>query len=270
MPLIGFDADQDVSRVAPAAVAAGVRIFCRYLKNLTAHEILAIFGASKSAGVKVGVLPIWETGAQRALEGETAGHADGIAARAMATRLGFPDTAPLCATADFDATAEQQADVLAYLSAFKQGTGTMQYGGAPKLGVYANGAICQAAKAAGIAEYAWVAGGSGMRGTRAFIASGLADLIQDVGDQRGLNLGIAIDSDYAPTAADPEQVGCWCGDASQPVQPSPPAPVATGEALPADAKVLQTFLRSSGLYSGPIDGIVGPQTQAAVGAYYRR
>lgn len=219
MPLIGFDADQDVSRVAPAAVAAGVRIFGRYLKNLTAHEILAIFGAGKSAGVKVGVLPIWETGAQRALEGASSGHADGIAARAMATRLGFPDTAPLCATADFDATAEQQTAVLAYFSAFKQAAGT-----AAKLIVYANGAICQSAKAAGIAEYAWVAGGSGMRGTRAFIASGLADLIQDVGDQRGLNLGIAIDGDYAPAATDPEQVGCWCGDASQPVQPSPPAP----------------------------------------------
>ena len=41
-PMIGFDADQDCSGVADAAVAAGAGFVCRYLKNLTLGEAKAL------------------------------------------------------------------------------------------------------------------------------------------------------------------------------------------------------------------------------------
>ena len=43
--LIGFDADQDCSRVAVAAKAKGVAFVCRYLKNLSVRETRALAAA---------------------------------------------------------------------------------------------------------------------------------------------------------------------------------------------------------------------------------
>lgn len=257
MPLIGFDADQDVSHVAPVAIAKGVRWFARYTKNLSAGEIERIFAAAD--GVKVGILPIFETGATRALDGAAAGHADGATAMAAAVKLFGMTPKPewaLAATVDFDATAEEQPAVLDYLSAFKQGASGVAYGGAQiRLAVYANGAICAAALDLGIADIAWVAGGSGMRGTRDFLASGRAHIIQDVGDKRGLNLGIDIDSDYAPNASDPEELGCWCETGAV----AKPAP----SVLP-DLKAAQAELGVTA------DGAWGPQTAAAFARHYAR
>jgi hypothetical protein len=208
--LIGIDADQDVSHVAAQAVDKGVRIFCRYEKNLSAHEVMAIFAAGRAANCKVGILLIFETQAKRALTGSIGGHADGVVAARMASGLGAPKGTTLVGTIDFDATDIEQPTVLSYLSGFKQGIAGVVFGKADfKLCAYANGAICQAALDTGIADFAWVAGGSGMRGTKAFLATGRAHIIQDVGDKHGLKLGINIDSDYAPNANDPSDIGCW-------------------------------------------------------------
>ncbi len=181
--MIAFDADQDCSDVAEAAAKAGVVAICRYLKNLSADEAEAIVDAG------LYVVSIFESTAQRALQGTAAGFEDGQKALAQANALEQPAGSAIYATADFDATAEQEKDVLEYFKAFRQALGHF------KLGVYANGAICASAAAYRIADYTWLAGGMGMRGSRGFAASGKATMIQDVGDKRGLNLGIDIDSD---------------------------------------------------------------------------
>ena len=269
--LIGIDADQDVSHVAAQAVDKGVRIFCRYEKNLTAHEVMAIFAAGRAANCKVGILLIFETQAKRALTGSIGGHADGVVAARMAVALGAPKGTAIAATVDFDASAEEQAAVLSYLSGFKQGIAGAVFGKADfKLGVYANGAICQVALDTGVADFAWVAGGSGMRGTKDFIASGKAHIIQEVGDHRGLNLGIKIDSNYTLIANDPEDLGCWIDSGAQPVTEILPIPdVGSAQILP-DLKDAQAGLQAAGLYSGAIDGLWGPITAAAFAAYYAR
>ncbi len=96
----------------------------------------------------------------------------------MAAALGQPQGSAIYVTADFGETQIQDEIVLAYFAAFKaalQGQG--------KLGVYAEGAVCQAALDAGIADYTWLAGGMGMRGSRAFLDTGRATIVQDVGDR---------------------------------------------------------------------------------------
>jgi glycoside hydrolase-like protein len=184
--IIGFDADQDCSRVAAAAKAKGVGFVCRYLKNLTVSEAHAL----AAAGLKI--VSIWETTANRALAGPAAGSFDGHAAMRMAAMLRQPQGSAIYATADFGETQGEDATVIAYFAAFKR---AIQ--GQAKLGVYGEGAVCEACLIAGVADYTWLAGGMGMRGSRAFQLSGKATIVQDVGDVRGLALGISIDSDVA-------------------------------------------------------------------------
>lgn len=189
MLTLAFDADQDVTKVIQAALAKKVVAAARYLKNLLPAEVKAL----SAAGIKI--ISIYESTAERALAGHDQGVSDGMAALNLAAALNQPAGSALCVTVDFDATAEQQDTVIAYIAGFKEGTQ-----GQAKIMVYANGAICQAALDAGIADYAWLAGGMGMRGSRAFLASGKATLVQDVGDAQHENLGISIDSDQIEQA----------------------------------------------------------------------
>lgn len=191
---IGFDADIDCSHVAEDAAAAGATFVCRYFKNLKIAEVLAL----RAAGLLI--VSIWETTAARALSGAAGGVVDGTKARLAGVALGQSKGSAIYATADFGEVPAQDAAVLAYFAAFKRALG-----GEAKLGVYGEGAVCQAALDAGIADYTWLAGGRGMRGSVAFAASGKATIMQDVGDKQGLDLGINIDSD---TAIDGD-IGGW-------------------------------------------------------------
>jgi len=255
--IIGFDADQDCSRVAALLKERGGGFIARYLKNLS----LAEAGAILHAGLEI--LLIFETTAERALDGAGAGAADGAKARNMAAALGAPQGVAIVATVDFDATEAQEPTVLTYLRGFKAGLA-----GQAKLMVYANGAICAAALDGRVADYTWLAGGSGMRGTQAFKASGRATIIQDVGDKRGLDLGISIDSDVAYT----EDFGGWSLTPAASVASPPPA--ASTIAIPA-ARDLQAALVAEGRdlgNSGPngdgVDDDWGPLSQAALAAHY--
>lgn len=210
--LIGFDADQDCSHVAVAAKTKGVSFVCRYLKNLTAAEVTALHAAG------IAIVLIFESTADRALGGAPSGATDGAKALLQAKAFGAPTGVAIYATADFDPTPAQQPTVLEYFAGFDA-----SLAGYYKCGDYANGAICQANADAGTTDYSWLAGGLGMRGSRDFLASGNATLVQGVGDKSPpipandnrfpLDLGISIDSDVALV----EDYGAWF----------PPAAIAT-------------------------------------------
>ena len=120
---------------AQAAKAAGYSAVLRYLPlpagtlaadrvgRLTSFEVVAYH----SAGLGVGI--IWETTAERALGGQTAGLVDGAAARAAAGALGFPADHVIFGAVDFDPTVDQYATIAAYL-------------GAGQFEPYANGPLC--------------------------------------------------------------------------------------------------------------------------------
>lgn len=193
--IVGLDTDTPVSaEVAFAAYDKGARFVCRYTKNLTPGEIQAL----STAGLMI--VSIFESTALRALGGAAAAYADARKARLQMEALGQPVGSGLYATADFDVTPAQEPDVLTYFTAFKSALD-----GHAKLGVYANGAICQLVLDKGIADYTWLAGGMGMRGSREFLAAGKATIVQDVGDAQHFRLGIDIDTDRAMA----EDYGQW-------------------------------------------------------------
>ncbi|MDE2472713.1 MAG: DUF1906 domain-containing protein, partial [Bradyrhizobium sp.] len=147
--LLAFDTASTITpSVLDKAKADGVGVVWLYLKWATPALVRMIHGA----GIAVGL--VWETTAQRALLGSTAGSEDGHAALMAASKLGYlPPNVALAFTADFDEQASQNAAVLAYGRAF-----TLACAPQPTA-VYGNGATCRLCKVSGCATYSWLAGG---------------------------------------------------------------------------------------------------------------
>lgn len=96
--------DYSFSRPNPADLAAaGFRGALRYLcplpnaKAVTGDEIASLH----ANGIAIGF--VWESGASRAGQGESAGHFDAWTANDQADQLGIPATVPLYFAVDYDA-----------------------------------------------------------------------------------------------------------------------------------------------------------------------
>ena len=213
-----FDCDEVITAATAAkAISEGVRALPElcYSKLLTREQAAAIFEAGHAAGVVVWITTIFETTAERALAGAAAGTADAAEFIVQAKRFGQPLPLRAYMTTDFDEQTSQDPQCIAYAGAFRAGLG-----GGAKMGIYGNGAFDAELKKLGIADFEWIAGGKGMRGTRTELATGAETEEQDVGDAQHLGLG-NIDSDTVyVNVTDPldfakpelgEQFGGWSG-----------------------------------------------------------
>ena len=108
--------DYSFARPDPAQIKAdGFDGVLRYLaplneggKILTKGEVDAL----QAQGLAIGL--VWESYANRALEGSPAGVEDATEALRQARALGVPDSVPIFFAVDFDATPEQQAAINSY------------------------------------------------------------------------------------------------------------------------------------------------------------
>lgn len=136
--------------------ADGYEFVCRYLvpsgwKRLTKKEAEAI----NAAGLKI--VSVFETTASRALGGRAAGLTDGRIAMETAAAVGQPQGSRIYFAVDFDATASQMDEVLAYIKA--AGETAQGY----TAGVYGSAAVVEAAMKAQACTgfwqtYAWSRG----------------------------------------------------------------------------------------------------------------
>jgi hypothetical protein len=123
----------------------GIRFACRYLshdhsKNLTHAEAKAL----SKAGINCVV--VWETTANRAASGRSAGVSDATEARAQAHACGMPASRPIYFAVDFDGTVDQ-------VRAYFQGVNTVL--GVQRTGVYGGFRVVKGLLDAGLARYAW-------------------------------------------------------------------------------------------------------------------
>ena len=132
---------------------------------------------------------VWETAANRALDGKAAGTADAQAAASQAKACGMPDDRPIYFAVDWDASSSQQSSINAYLD------GAASVLGRDRVGLYAGyGPVNRAFDAGKIAygwqTYAWSGGAWDPR----------AQLQQYSNDHRingvGLDYDRAVKSDY--------------------------------------------------------------------------
>lgn len=147
-PRVGVDFAFGAKPTPAELTAAGVTFVCRYLstdvsKDLSADE----YAGYRTAGIDVVV--VWETTANRMLDGAAAGTADANAAVALLKEIGVPGTPPIYFACDFDATPGDQAQIHAYLN------GAAAVIGVSRVGIYGGFWPVSRAFAAGDVTYGW-------------------------------------------------------------------------------------------------------------------
>lgn len=262
MTVLIFDTDSTITEATVRhAQAKGIGAILPYLgarRNLTAAAARLI----SAAGIRIGSLSE-RHGAKRMLVSAD-GEADGAADRALAEAVGQPYGTAIISAADFDATEDEDEAVMTYQAGYQKGLGPYD------AAIYGNGAICRLAKARGLAEYDFVAGGSGMRGTAEYKTGWT--LKQDVGDRAGIGIP-DIDSGTAAT------LNGWSWSLSDQSQPAPQKSVAItpvltrelrlGVAPGDDVAQLQERLVIAGYRVVP-NRIFGVSTDAAVRAFQKQ
>lgn len=144
-----FGIDYSAAPPNPALLSVnGVRFACRYVstpgnpKNVTAAEVFGL----RAHGIAV--VLVFETTADRALEGYWAGKHDATAAATQAAGVGLAG-APIYFAVDFDALASQQTKINAYLD------GAASFIGRNRVGVYGGYWVVKRCLDEGKARYAW-------------------------------------------------------------------------------------------------------------------
>lgn len=126
------------AKTAATAKSLGFSFVGRYLvppgmgKELTRAEAEAISGAG------LGLLCVWETYANRAVEGEPAGAVDGAKAYQCAREIEMPETGIIYFAVDFDASPSQMDSIAGYLRGARAQTGPYN------IGVYGPYAVIEA------------------------------------------------------------------------------------------------------------------------------
>ncbi|MDX6429695.1 MAG: hypothetical protein QOE54_2061 [Streptosporangiaceae bacterium] len=153
-----FGIDYAWGRPGVAALKkAGVKFVARYLSHDTSGKNLTAGEARQLSDAGIWIVVVWETTANRALAGRSAGAADATDAAKQAKACGMPSGRPIYFAVDFDATSSQQSEIHAYLD------GAASVLGRDRVGIYAGyGPVKRAFDAKKIAygwqTYAWSGG----------------------------------------------------------------------------------------------------------------
>lgn len=252
----GFDSATPISAAkAKELYANGYDFICRYFshnpeKNLTRPEAQDISDAGLS------IVSAWEAqGDQYASFNTVMGLADAVAAKNQAQACGQPAGSAIYFAVDFDAT---QAEIDGGISGYF-GEAELTLGPAYMVGDYGSPLVNASLASKGLAARAWRAQSTGWAGDH----SQPADIIQ--GPEQTL-LGIDVDTDTTSETA--ARIGAWQLVPTAPIQPPSPQPHPQLGVLDA-VKELQIALGAQGFDCGAIDGMPGPQTQAALSAYWQ-
>jgi len=111
-------------------------------KNLSSHE----YSILKDAGLSVTL--VWETTGSRALSGYAGGQSDADRAEKLADALGYPDTAAIYFTADFDANSTQRKTITQYLKGARDSCNR-------PIGIYGSFYVVEDAASQDTADYFW-------------------------------------------------------------------------------------------------------------------
>lgn len=239
---------------AAALIRAGKRFACRYLSHDTTGKNLDRQEARELSAAGLGIVCVWESTADRALDGRGAGADDAATAARQARSLGMPDDRPIYFAVDFDASPGQQGAINAYLDAAASVIGR------DRVGIYGGYWPVSRALDAGKATWAWqtYAWSGGVWDHRA--------QLQQYSNDHVIN-GVGLDLDRATTA----DYGQWRIGGAAPAAPAwmetlmHALPTVrqgdTGEAV----ETVQGLLNARS-HAVAIDGQFGDATAAAVRA----
>jgi hypothetical protein len=253
---LGFDACVDCSPLYGAFKSQlGVDFVMRYAvpgaanawKTITPKE------ATTCAILKVAVAPIWESAAERSLDGASAGAADALSMLPALQSVGLFAGVGVVAypTSDFDSTSAQYAALSAYYGAFKASLGS-GFG----VGAYANGYSANRLFADGIVSVRWITQSTGFLGTPEALAAGQFEIAQRLPTDVSLN-GATINVDPDSLKSPTVDVGAripWSG--------------AVVPGAPFNAASIQALLNLAGQSPAlGVDDVSGALTRAALATW---
>lgn len=284
-----FDTNHDVTPRLDQAKECGVTTIFRYLSpaNPSGEKVVkpAEAHAMAAAGIRLGlVCEDWGDFAHAAINAQT-GTRDGAWCRKYAVTVGAPAGAAIYFAVDADANAEEIRDlVLPYFGRIEEVLQAPSDLPLYRMGVYGSGAVCEAVQAEFPDVLTWLSCSLGWDDSRLFLARGTYTLFQKTPKRQfdidtdpdlpnGQHVGVAADiGDFMPfqvAAAAASPAGAAASASGSGAAPS--AGPAAAEQLPGDPLIaaLQKDLAQLGYDTGGIDGLMGPQTQAALQAWQR-
>lgn len=168
----GIDLPTDAAAVAAQIKNRGVGFVARYYRRAGSRwRSLQAAEAKALSGRGLDIVTVWESfGRNPAYFSYGAGFADAIDAYRQAQALGQPAGSAIYFAVDYDASTH---DIIGRVNPYFRGIaagflvageGEPQY----RVGVYGSGAVCEAIKTSGLAQFAWLSMSPGWSGSRVY------------------------------------------------------------------------------------------------------
>lgn len=168
-PLQGIDMAKDASDALNEIKDSKLDFVARYYRSPASRwPTLSASEAQRLSALGVKIVAVWEWHSHDpAYFSYSSGYADAMSASSQAKTVGQPPSSAIYFAVDYNAPG---SDIVGPIQQYFQGVaaGLAAAGGgraAYKAGVYGSGAVCDAMKRAGLAQYAWLTGSTSWAGT---------------------------------------------------------------------------------------------------------
>jgi hypothetical protein len=163
----GIDLPTDAGHIAHHIKSNGLDFVARYYRKPDSRwPALSANEARVLSSLGLNVVAVWESYShKRDYFTYGRGYWDAVAAARQAKGVGQPAGSAIYFAVDFDATVADMYPIDQYFRGITAGLaassgGTSEY----KVGVYGSGAVCDAVKRSGLAQYAWLSNSTGWAG----------------------------------------------------------------------------------------------------------
>jgi hypothetical protein len=170
-PARGIDLAIDASDILNELKGSRVDFVVRYYRHPESRwPTLSRAEAQRLSALGMNIVALWEWhSGDPAYFSYASGHADAIAAYRQAMGIGQPAGSAIYFAVDFNPRAQEIEPVRQYFRGVAAGlsaagTGMARY----KVGVYGSGAVCDAVKRDGLAQYSWLSNSTAWSGSLAY------------------------------------------------------------------------------------------------------
>jgi len=164
----GIDLSIDASDVLNQIKASQLGFVARYYRNPASRlPTLSASEAERLSSLGLNIVAVWEWHSHDpAYFSHGSGYGDAVTAYSQAQKLGQPVGSAIYFGVDFDAQGQALESVIDYFRGVAAGLAAAGGGASPyKIGVYGSGAVCDAIRRAGLAEYSWLSNSTAWAGS---------------------------------------------------------------------------------------------------------
>lgn len=167
----GIDMANDASDVLNQLQSSTVGFVARYYRSpVSRWPALSASEAQRLSSLGVNIVAVWEWHSHDpAYFSYGTGYNDALTAYGQAQKLGQPVGSAIYFAVDFDANGQALSSITDYFRGVGSGLAAAAGGTSPyKIGVYGSGAVCDAVKGSGLAQYSWLSNSTAWAGSSAY------------------------------------------------------------------------------------------------------